>query len=238
MRVLMVGDGAAGAEGGGPAALRLARVLRERGWQLVRRGADADIVVVALPSWRRDDAIAQARALSPAALVVVLSDGGGDTGTDGRLAAMRAGADDLLDAAAPGDLIIDRLLALLRLRRQGPRLSYTLGDLSVDMRWRRVRRGGGDIQLSSREFQLLVLLLQADGAVVPRSAILDRLWAGDLEIGDNAVDALASRLRRRLDAAGPRLLHTARGVGYRLGPVGQGRGGQGRMGQEAADRAA
>lgn len=230
MRVLMMGDGPAG-DGGGPAALRLARVLRERGWHLVRRGGEADIVVVAAPSWRRGDAVAQARALSPAALVVALADTGADGGTGGgaRLAAMRTGADDLLDAGAPGDLIVDRLLALLRLRRQGPRLSYALGDLSVDMRWRRVRRGGDDIQLSSREFQLLVLLLQADGAVVPRSAILDRLWAGDLEIGDNAVDALASRLRRRLDAAGPRLLHTARGVGYRLGTAGS---------QGAADRAA
>jgi two-component system copper resistance phosphate regulon response regulator CusR len=52
---------------------------------------------------------------------------------------------------------------------------------------------------------------------MPRSAIIERLWAGDTGISDNAVDALASRLRRRIDGPfGTKLLHTVRGVGYCL----------------------
>ncbi|WP_148293676.1 winged helix-turn-helix domain-containing protein [Azospirillum sp. B4] len=198
--------------------MRLSRLLRERGWQVDSLAAlpgtprMADVVVLPDDARQVRDRVARARQGFPGALVVTLAAGTGD-----RTGALALGADDQVDAGLPGDLVVDRLLALLRLKRQGPRLAYALDDLAVDLRQRRVRRAGRDILLSSREFQLLVLLLQAEGAVVPRSAILDRLWAGDLDVADNAVDALASRLRRRLDGAGqPRLLHTLRGVGYCL----------------------
>ncbi|MDE1148896.1 MAG: winged helix-turn-helix domain-containing protein [Azospirillaceae bacterium] len=212
MRALLIGKAF-------PAAARLSRVLRERGWQVdalaALPGVPRSVDVVVLPAEGRTlrDRVVQARALLPGTLVVTLA----AEGAADRVGAMALGADDQVDAGLAGDLVADRLLALLRLKRQGPRLAYALDDMAVDVRQRRVRRAGRDVLLSAREFQLLVLLLQADGAVVPRSAILERLWAGDLEVADNAVDALASRLRRRLDGAGQsRLLHTLRGVGYRL----------------------
>ncbi|MEC4592976.1 winged helix-turn-helix domain-containing protein [Nitrospirillum amazonense] len=211
MRALIIGKAS-------PGVARLSRLLRERGWQVDTLAAlppaprMTDVVVLSDDTRQLRERLSRARRIFTDALVVTLAAEHAD-----RTGALALGADDQVDAALPGDLVVDRLLALLRLKRQGPRLAYVLDDLVVDVRQRRVRRAGRDILLSSREFQLLVLLLQAEGAVVPRSAILDRLWAGDLDVADNAVDALASRLRRRLDGPGqPRLLHTLRGVGYCL----------------------
>ena len=108
-------------------------------------------------------------------------------------------------------------MALFRLRLRGFQDCYEVGGLSVDLSRRRVRRDGHDILLSQREFQLLVLLAQEAGTVLPRSAIIERLWVDGLGIGDNAVDALASRLRRRIDGPfGTKTLRTVRGVGYCL----------------------
>ncbi|TWB18810.1 two-component system copper resistance phosphate regulon response regulator CusR [Nitrospirillum amazonense] len=211
MRALIIGKAT-------PGVARLSRLLRERGWQVDTLAAlplaprTTDVVVLPDDTRHLRERLSRARRIFAGALVVTLAAERAD-----RAGALAQGADDQVDAALPGDLVVDRLLSLLRLKRQGPRLAYALDDLTVDVRQRRVRRAGRDILLSSREFQLLVLLLQAEGAVVPRSAILDRLWAGDLDVADNAVDALASRLRRRLDGPGqPRLLHTLRGVGYCL----------------------
>ncbi|TWB18547.1 winged helix-turn-helix domain-containing protein [Nitrospirillum bahiense] len=211
MRALIIGKAS-------PCVARLSRLLRERGWQVDILAAlppaprMTDVVVLSEDTRQLRERLSRARRIFADALVVTLAAEQAD-----RAGALALGADDQMDAALTGDLVVDRLLALLRLKRQGPRLAYVLDDLTVDVRQRRVRRAGRDILLSSREFQLLVLLLQAEGAVVPRSAILDRLWAGDLDVADNAVDALASRLRRRLDGPGqPRLLHTLRGVGYCL----------------------
>ena len=94
---------------------------------------------------------------------------------------------------------------------------YDFGDLTIDVGRRRVRRGGRDMLLSQREFQFLLLLAQESGSVLPRSTLIDRLWREDDGVGDNAVDALASRLRRRIDGPfGDKLIHTVRGVGYCL----------------------
>jgi two-component system copper resistance phosphate regulon response regulator CusR len=109
------------------------------------------------------------------------------------------------------DALIGRLAALLGLSN-----IYHFGDLTIDVGRRRVRRGGRDMLLSQREFQFLLILAQESGSVLPRSTLIDRLWRDD-EVGDNAVDALASRLRRRIDGPfGDKLIHTVRGVGYCL----------------------
>jgi len=110
------------------------------------------------------------------------------------------------------DALIGRLAALLGLCDV-----YRFGDLTIDVGRRRVRRGGRDMLLSQREFQFLLILAQESGSVLPRSTLIDRLWRDDDQVGDNAVDALASRLRRRIDGPfGDKLIHTVRGVGYCL----------------------
>jgi two-component system copper resistance phosphate regulon response regulator CusR len=126
------------------------------------------------------------------------------------------GADDVISWGSPATLA-DRLMGLLRQQLKEYQDLFQIGDLTVDVTQRSVRRNGMTVLLSQREFQLLILLISSAGDPISRSAIIERLWDGDLNISDNAVDALASRLRRRLD--GPfaaRMLHTVRGVGYCL----------------------
>jgi two-component system copper resistance phosphate regulon response regulator CusR len=135
-----------------------------------------------------------------------------------RTRAQALGADDILQRDAPADLLAARIIALLRLCSGVFRENYRIGDLVIDLRSRHVRRGQANITLSQREYQLVVLLAQHGGGALARSAIIEKLWPGDLAVGDNAVDALASRLRRKIDGtATDRLVHTVRGVGYRLG---------------------
>lgn len=203
-----------------PHLLRIGRILEERGWQADLGGSQGgagryEIAVIECDAGERTTRtrIAALRARIETDLVLLL----GDFPAAERGRGLALGADDVIERTAPAALVMSRLMALLRLRLNRFHDSYQLGELTVDLCRRRVRRGGRDILLSQREFQLLVLLARDAGCVLPRSAIIEALWAGDLAVGDNAVDALASRLRRRIDApfAG-KMLRTVRGVGYCL----------------------
>lgn len=219
MRVLVIGRHC------GPTQ-RIARILREAGWDVERiSGPDALSDAVSPPAGY-DVIIVQPADKAPAPAILcrlrhrfspslLLLSGG--FRAEERLSALATGADDMLDADAPGPLLMSRLIALLRLRRHEMRKTYRLKGMTVDIASRRVTRDGRDIALSAREFQLLVLLMQNAGRPLSRSTIIDRLWPDDLSVADNAVDALASRLRRKID--GPfetPLIGTIRGVGYTL----------------------
>jgi DNA-binding response OmpR family regulator len=80
-----------------------------------------------------------------------------------------------------------------------------------------VQRGVMEIQLTSREFQILDLLLQNSGRVVPREVIIDRIWGLDTEVTSNNLDAYVRLLRKKLDSPFTKpLLTNIRGVGYKL----------------------
>lgn len=208
MRAFLAGDAA-------PPLLRVARILKEQGWQ-VALGAKGDRAegrydLIVLGQAGSDAAlrtrIAELRRRIEHDLLVLLSSSP---------RASSFGADEIIAWDTPAALA-GRLSALLRRRLDGFRDSYRIGDLCVDPTRRSVRRAGREVPLTCREFQLLLLLARDAGAILPRSAIIERLWDGDLGISDNAVDALASRLRRRID--GPfaeKMLQTVRGVGYCL----------------------
>lgn len=195
--------------------LRIARILREQGWQTSFRtgstGAEGHFDLVVVYHQGRDgviqNRIAELRRQIDHEMLLLLSD---------RAGAASLGADQVIGWSSPATLA-DRLMRLLRDRLEGYHDLYQIGDLTVDLTQHCARRDGRTVLLSQREFQLLILLASNAGSPLPRSAIIERLWAGDLAISDNAVDALASRLRRRLD--GPfaaRMLHTVRGIGYCL----------------------
>jgi two-component system response regulator MprA len=94
-------------------------------------------------------------------------------------------------------------------------LSY--GDLTVDLGGRIVRRGGRDIQLTAREFDLLTLFLRHPERVLPRRTIMARIWGDDFFGDSNVLEVFVGNLRRALEAGGERrLLQTVRGVGYVL----------------------
>jgi two-component system, OmpR family, response regulator VicR len=93
-----------------------------------------------------------------------------------------------------------------------------IGPITIDCRSQAVTRNGEPVRLAQREYALLVALLNAQGAVVPRSQLLSQVW-GEQWIGDpHTLDVHIRWLREKLEAepAQPRLLLTVRGAGYRL----------------------
>lgn len=141
----------------------------------------------------------------------------GPLSIDERTRALESGADEFLQREIPGSVLLNRILALLRLRSESFQATYQLGELTVDVLHRRASRCGRELALSQREFQLLALLAQHAGHTLSRGDIIERLWGLAQTADDNTLDAHVSRLRRKLDAPFPRkLIHTVRGVGYRL----------------------
>ncbi|HZH05619.1 MAG TPA: response regulator transcription factor, partial [Lautropia sp.] len=141
-------------------------------------------------------------------------------GVPDRVAGLDAGADDYLVKPFSFDELLARVRAQLRrIAASAPFASELLryADLSVDLGGRVVRRGGRDVSVTAREFDLLVLLLRHSGQVLTRQTIRDRVWGPDFYGDDNVLEVFISTLRRALEAGGePRLIQTVRGVGYVL----------------------
>jgi len=93
------------------------------------------------------------------------------------------------------------------------------GDLVLDeARWT-VHRGGRQVDLSPTEFRLLAYLMRNQGKVLTRAQLLENVWGWSRRGQSQIVETYVSYLRRKLDALGPRLIHTKRGVGYLLRPT-------------------
>jgi DNA-binding response OmpR family regulator len=135
-----------------------------------------------------------------------------------RLAGLEHGADEVL--AIPFALAELRWKAAAILRRAGqPTGTMSLGDLLVDEPAHVVERNGRLVDLTALEFSLLVAFCRNRGHVLSKSQLLNMVWGFDHH-DVNLVEVHVSALRRKLEAAGPRLVHTVRGVGYVLRPVG------------------
>ncbi|EAP90313.1 response regulator protein [Oceanicaulis alexandrii HTCC2633] len=137
-----------------------------------------------------------------------------------RIIGLDAGADDYMVKPADPDEIAARLRALLR--RPGARepARIEVGELTFDPAAREARFKDAPLRLGRREAALLEVLMKRPDAVVPREAIETALYSWDDAVSANALEATASRLRRRLaDAGAGGLIHVVRGVGYYLGEV-------------------
>jgi DNA-binding response OmpR family regulator len=130
---------------------------------------------------------------------------------------LELGADDYVTKPFRVAELLARIKA--HLRRNAPTAVVQFGDVEVDRVARVVRRGGADVELSVREFDLLDLLIERAGRAVTRETILARVWGDDYFGTDRTVDNFLTRLRQKLDTPGePRYLQTVRGVGYRFAP--------------------
>jgi two-component system, OmpR family, response regulator MprA len=130
-----------------------------------------------------------------------------------RVAGLDAGADDYLVKPFATEELVARVRALLR-RGQEPPETLAFADLRLDVQERTAWRGETAIQLSRREADVLELLLRNPRHVVARDVVLDRVWGDISSAGTNVVDRYVSYLRRKLGE--PQLIHTVRGVGFRL----------------------
>lgn len=134
-----------------------------------------------------------------------------------RLAGFEAGADDYLVKPFPPEELRVRVKAVLR--RSG-RLSskvVAVGDLLVHPTARKVVRQSSCIELTSIEFELLSVFLNSPRRTFTKRQLLGMVW-GDEADDANLVEARMSALRRKLEAHGPRLIHTHHGLGYVLRP--------------------
>ena len=134
--------------------------------------------------------------------------------TEERIAGLDAGADDYL--GKPFDLaeVEARLRALVR-RTQGTDDLVLVGELQLDRRARRLGRAGQPMDLPAREFEVLWELMTPVGRVVSKRELSDKLSELDEALGDNALEAFISRLRKKLQGSGAHI-RTLRGLGYVL----------------------
>ncbi|WIX93342.1 response regulator transcription factor [Amycolatopsis sp. DG1A-15b] len=133
-----------------------------------------------------------------------------------KVTGLSLGADDYV--TKPFDLaeLIARIRAILRRTAGHPAGALTVGTLALDAEGHQVTRAGQAIRLSATEFRLLRYLMENAGRVVSKTQILDRVWRDDFGGDAGIVDTYISYLRRKVDTAEPKLIHTVHGVGYVL----------------------
>ena len=136
---------------------------------------------------------------------------------DDRVTGLDAGADDYLVKPFAFDELLARLRVMTR-KRGGERSNlFTIADLTLDIRSKRVERGGAELKLSAKEYALLEYLIRNKGVVLSRIQIEENIWGFDYEGSSNIVDVYIRYLRRKIDKDHPvKLIHTIRGSGYVL----------------------
>ena len=139
---------------------------------------------------------------------------------DERLEGLNLGADDYLTKPFFIDELVARLQALHR-RSTGSQLSMRqVEDLVLNLSMREVKRGDREIELTSREFNLLEFLMRSPGRVYTRTQILEHVWGYDFDPNTNIVDVCLQRLRKKVEPGEEeKLIETVRGVGYRMKKV-------------------
>lgn len=137
---------------------------------------------------------------------------------DDRVKGLELGADDYLVKPFAFAELLARVRTLLR-RGTKTKEPETLraADLELDLLRRRVSRGGRKIDLTSKEFSLLELLLRRQGEVLPRSLIASQVWDMNFDSDTNVIEVAIRRLRAKVDDSfDVKLIHTVRGMGYVL----------------------
>jgi len=176
---------------------------------------DAAVVDVMLPKRDGLSVLTQLRQEKNAVPVLILS---ARASVENRVAGLQAGGDDYLTKPFAFAELLARVHALIRRAThivEPTRLAC--GDLSMDLLSREVMRSGQRIELQSREFALLELLLRNPDRPVTKTMILEHLWDYSFDPQTNVVDVLVHRLRAKVDKDFTvKLIHTVRGVGYVL----------------------
>lgn len=132
-----------------------------------------------------------------------------------RLAALAAGADDCLVKPFAAAELAARLQAMLRLHPTGDQRPLHLGDLTIEPVRRVATRRGRDLDLTTRELEVLAALARHGGRALSRSQLLAQVWGYTWEVDGDVVDVFVGGLRRKLEAAGePAILTSVPGDRY------------------------
>jgi two-component system, OmpR family, response regulator len=193
--------------------------LAVNGDEGLARGCSADYAVMTIDRMLPGlDGIAVIRRLrergvtTPALIVSALGE------VDDRVRGLRAGGDDYLVKPFAFIELLARVDALARRSATVVRETVLrIGDLTLDLVSRTASRGGRDLDLLPREFQVLEYLVRNEGHVVPRALLLQHVWDLHFDPTTNIIDVYVGRVRRKVDSkqAYP-LIHTIRGIGFCL----------------------
>ncbi|WP_300755497.1 response regulator transcription factor [Janthinobacterium sp.] len=220
MRILLVEDDR-------KAARLLARGLQEEGFvvDVVHSAEDGeeesyavdyDMIVLdwMLPGKQGIDLCRdlRARAIQTPILMLTARDATAD-----RVVGLNTGADDYLTKPFEFEELLARIRALLRRSDISRPLVLALADLALDPVSHKVTRGGAVLDLTPKEYAILLILLRQAGEVVSRARLAEQIWQADLIGIDNLIDVHVRNLRGKVDSPGlPQLIHTVRGRGFRL----------------------
>ncbi len=138
--------------------------------------------------------------------------------TDDKVRGLTLGGDDYVQKPFSLDELVARAQAVLRRTADSADANtvHECADLMLDDDAHRVRRSGHDVSLSPTEFNLLRYLLVNQGRVLSKAQILDHVWKYDFGGDGGVVETYIGYLRKKIDHADPKLIHTIRGVGYTL----------------------
>lgn len=136
---------------------------------------------------------------------------------DDKVEGLDAGADDYLTKPFEFAELKSRINALLRRSHNQTETVITIGDLVVDPKSHKVEREGKAISLTAKEFAILEFLSRHKDEVVTRTQILEHTWDYNFDSMSNIVDVFVATLRKKIDGnSKKKLLHTVRGVGFKL----------------------
>jgi DNA-binding response OmpR family regulator len=168
------------------------------------------ILDLGLPGKDGKEALAEIRARGERLPVIILTARSGIADT---VAGLEGGADDYMTKP----FSFEELLARVKVRMRDPGIpeadELTAGDVALELKTRKARVGGREVELSAREFILAETFLRHPGQVLSREQLLSNVWGYDFDPGSNVVDVYVGYLRRKL---GKDVIETVRGMGYRL----------------------
>lgn len=133
-----------------------------------------------------------------------------------RVEGLDAGADDYLCKPFSFDELLARIRALLRRPDQSSSLKLRFVDVELDLAQQTATRNSHPLSLTAKEWSLLKFFLQHPQTVLSRTRIFDHVWGDQYDGLSNTIEVHVKELRRKLEAFGPRLIHTRRGSGYVL----------------------
>jgi two-component system OmpR family response regulator len=173
-----------------------------------------DVVVLDIMMPRMDGiALTKELAGDPRRGLVILS---ARDETRDRIRGLDVGADDYLGKPFEFGELLARVRSVLRRRQPDQAAVLRAGPLELDRSTRRVLSQGSEVELSTREFDLLAYLMEHRGEVVARDRILNAVWGVSFYGDENNLEVYVRYLRLKLNDSERRLIQTVRGVGYRL----------------------